>query len=579
MMGKSRIAGKLRNLFQPDKTGILVAQGRKTVRQLDKDSSEAVILQYRFLSELLKENKDTEYGQKYGFGQIHTAEEYMSMVPFTTYDNYEPYISRMMKGEKNLLCARPPVHYAVSTGSIGVPKYIPVSEADLKKFIRYTVDMAFGVADEYYRNTTGRGVPSGPGLNAVEIQIVKAEDGVGLGSISGSLIRSMKDIAPYILSIPWEVMQNNAKMDTRYVKARFALENSDLVFMDSVFMTGLVDLMDYIRDNYEMLCKDIWYGRINKDVDVPQEIRDLLARFIKPNRSRAIELMHEFREGFDTPIIPRIWPKMSWIGGVGTGGFAPYVRRMRAYSGKSIPFNNLCFAASESLIAAARHIGDESFVLIPDGGFYEFIPVRSDDQTTTLTIEKLEVGEAYEIIITNNSGFYRYRLGDVVQVTGYYNETPLLKFIYRKNQVLSIAGEKTNEEMLRWVVERFSLDTGEAINDYSIFADTGSPGHYIVIVEPDRIIPREKHARYRDIMETLMMHANPLYGEEVRTGVLGPLEVVYVQQQTYQLYRELMASKGYSINQLKPVRVIDTPFKESFFLSLREDEDGSEENG
>ena len=44
---------------------------------------------------------------------------------------------------------------------------------------------------------------------------------------------------------------------------------------------------------------------------------------------------------------------------------------MRKYSGKSIPFSNLCYAASESFLAAARLMGDESFVLIPDGGFHE----------------------------------------------------------------------------------------------------------------------------------------------------------------------------------------------------------------
>ena len=384
----------------------------------------------------------------------------------------------------------------------------------------------------------------------------------------------MKEYIPYLLTSPWEIVWPDKKMDSRYLKSQLALADRDLVFMDSVFMTGLVDLMDYIKANYEMLCRDIYHGRINKNVDVPEDVRKALEKELKPDKQRAAELLREFREGFDTPVIPRIWPKMSWIGGIGTGGFAPYARRMRSYSGKSIPFNNLCYAASESLIAAARHIGDESFVLIPDGGFYEFIPVRAKDDSRTYTIEKLEVGEYYEIVITNNSGFYRYRIGDVVRVTGYYNETPILQFVYRKNQILSIVGEKTNEEMLRWAVESFALETGEVINDYSIFADVdNSPGHYVVFIEPEKIISKEKHAYYRDVMETMMMQANPLYGAEVRKGNLDPLEVVYVQQQTYMFYRELMASKGYSLNQLKPVRVIDTPFKEKFFFALKEKKD------
>ena len=80
-------------------------------------------------------------------------------------------------------------------------------------------------------------------------------------------------------------------------------------------------------------------------------------------------------------------------------------------------------------------MGDESFVLIPDGGFYEFIPARDSYAGRTLTIDELEVGENYEIIVTNLSGFYRYRLQDVIRVTGFYNETPLVRFVYRKNQL------------------------------------------------------------------------------------------------------------------------------------------------
>ena len=262
---------------------------------------------------------------------------------------------------------------------------------------------------------------------------------------------------------------------------------------------------------------------------------------------------------------------MTWVAGIGTGGFFPYEKRMRKYCGKGIVFNNLCYAASESFIAVARHMEDDSFVLIPDGGFYEFIPVRASDDTKTLGIEELEVGEDYEIVVTNLSGFYRYRLQDVIRVTGYYNETPIIKFLYRKNQLLSIAGEKTNEESLRWAVDNFTGQTGLDISDYSIYADPdASPCHYTVLMEPARIVDADEIPKFRTLMEQLLMQANPIYGNLVRNGSLGELELVFVQQQTYRLYRDLMIMKGASPNQLKPVRIIDTPFKKNFFFGLKE---------
>ena len=549
----------------------LVKNGKLAVHSIDHGSRRAVILQYKVLMDIIKNNADTQFGREYGFSEIHSVDDYRRKVPLTDYDTFEPYIRRMMAGEKNLLTARDPQHFAITSGSVGTPKYIPVSAQELEKYATYSVAMAFGVADEYYRNTTGRSVPAGLGLNAVEMRVMQTDAGIGKGSISGTVLNSMKDYVPDLLSSPWEIVAPDGEMDIKYLKTRLALGVRNLAFMDSVFLSGLVDLMDYIRDNYRMLCKDIYYGRIDPDVNVPQSVRTVLESQLRPDKERARELMREFSQGFDEPIIPRIWPRMSWIGGIGTGSFTPYVRKMRRYSGKTIPFNNLCYAASESFMAVARHMSDTSFVLIPDGGFYEFIPVHGKNQNKTLTIEELEVGADYEIVVTNLSGFYRYRLKDVVRVTGFYNEAPMIRFNYRKDQLISIAGEKTNEEALRWAITQFSLEASVHVNDYSIYADDStSPGHYVILVEPDQIVPKESLTHFREIMENKLMQANPAYGDMRRAGSLGPLELVFLQQQTYQLYRDLMIMKGFSANQLKPPRIIDNPMKERFFFGLKE---------
>ena len=542
----------------------------QTVRELDKKSRQAVILQHRTLDELLKENRDAEYGRKYGFESILTLEDFKEKVPLTYYEDYEPYIARMMQGEQNLLCAVPIESFALTTGSIGTAKHIPVSDRQLKDFAKYSAVMALGVADEFYMNTTGRGVPAGTGLNAVDMRITKTDIGAEKGNISARMLRSLEDYIPYLLTSAWEIVSSEEKIDLRYLKARLALADRNLVFMDSVFMTGLVDLMDYIRDNYGMLCQDIYYGRINPDVDVPGHIRESLQKKIRPDKARARELLREFRDGFDTPVIPRIWPRMSWIGGIGTGAFNTYARRMREYSGKSIPFNNLCYAASESLIAVARHMGDKAYVLVPDSGFYEFIPMEGDDGRT-LTIDELKEGEDYEIVVTNLSGFYRYRLQDVIRVVGFYNEAPLIRFNYRKDQLVSIAGEKTNDASMRWVMEKFQARMSIKINDYSVFADTDSePAHYVLLVEPSGIVPKEDIPGCRDMLDSLLMRANPAYAKLVHDGVLGKMELVFLQQQTFQLYNDVMIMKGASANQLKPVRVIDTTSKKNFFFRMKE---------
>ena len=406
---------------------------------------------------------------------------------------------------------------------------------------------------------------------------METKNGVPKGPISSTLLKSHKDLIPYLVTSPWSVIctDEGDVIDMKYLKTRLALVQKDVAFMESAFMPGMVDLIDYMKEHYEMLCSDIYHGRINKEIRMPIELRHELEGMLKPDKKRAAYLMREFKKGFDTPIIPRIWPKLAWIGGIGTGGFFTYANKMRKYSGKNIPFNNLTYAASESLVATARHMGDASYVLIPDGGFYEFIPAKVEykpGEEETLTIGELEIGEDYEIVLTNLSGFYRYRINDVVRVMGFYNQCPMITFIYRRSQLLSIEGEKTNEEAVRWAVEQFMKDTGLTVTDYSIYADTDSePGHYVFLMEPDHIVKKKDIEFYREAIEKRLMQANPSYGMKINTGVLGKTELLFVQQETYMLYRDLMIMKGVSPDQLKPVRVIDTPIKEQFFFGLLED--------
>lgn len=559
------------DLLTPVVTKSVVRKGKCVLRELDYNSRHAVEVTEKLLFRILEDNKDTEYGKKYDFANIHSIEEYRQKVPFSTYDDYAPFIERMVhQNEKNLLTAEEPHHYALSSGSVGVPKYIPVLQEELDIYSKYGANYAFAVMDEYYRNTTGKSLQSGIGLNTVELKLMETEHGVPKGAISATLLKPLKPIMPYFMSSPWDIICPQEEMNMKYMKLRFALPRTDISFMNAAFMTAIVDLMDYLKDNWQMLCQDIAEGIIHPEIKISESLRSRMEEELQPDPVRAKRLTEEFEKGFDTPIIPRIWPGVSWIGGIGTGGFFTYAKRMRAYTGRNIPFHNLVYAASESLMAAARHPGDTSYVLVPNGGFYEFIPIKNENEET-LTIDQLEEGEEYEIVITNLSGFYRYRIKDVIRVTGFYNEAPLIEFIYRRNQMLSIAGEKTNEEAVRWSIEQFMKETGVRVNDYSVFADENTkPGHYVVLIEPETIIPKDQIEGYRQVIEQKLMQANPSFGDKIRTNVLGQTELVLLQQQTYQLYREVMMMKGVSPNQLKPVRVIDTPLKERFFFGLKE---------
>ena len=80
---------------------------QKILAHFEKITKTPMEVQKKYLLELLDENKDTEYGRKYGFSDIHSIEEYQRRVPITVYDDYSGYIDRMTNfGEENLICSK-----------------------------------------------------------------------------------------------------------------------------------------------------------------------------------------------------------------------------------------------------------------------------------------------------------------------------------------------------------------------------------------------------------------------------------------------------------------------------------------
>lgn len=552
---------------------ILTMRGEGHLKELLNKCARADELNRELLMKLVSDNKDTEYGRRYHFDEIKTVDDYKRLVPFSTYDNYAPYIERMVeKGERNLITAYPVVQYAETSGSVGVPKKIPVSDRSLEIYTKYTITRVTALANRWHLEKYNSKLPVGRGFNQLEIVDRTLPDGTPLGNISGSAAKSFKALFPYFLTSPIPVLYPKGYIPMMYLKARYILADRDTSFMFSVFMTNLVDMMVYIKRNHEMLVNDIRTGTFNEDVNIDEGTKAELMKVTRPDPKRADELEREFKKGFDTPIIPRIWPKMSFISTIGTGGFAAYTRTMRTFSG-DVPIDFSVYGASEGMFAACTKLEEPEFALLCDSCFFEFIPADAPDDTTeTLNIDQLEVGKEYEIIITNLSGFYRYRIKDVVKVLGYEGKSPKITFSYRKSQLLDLAGDKITEGMMDEAIRRTSEEIGVNIVDYCVYPNRDeSPSHYEFIIEPESPLDTSKCDEYLKILEKHLFEVNPVYKECVDTNEITHALLYVQQQQTHALWREMKMMKGASANQVKPVRVLDVPQKVDFFYKLREE--------
>jgi hypothetical protein len=219
-------------------------------------------------------------------------------------------------------------------------------------------------------------------------------------------------------------------------------------------------------------------------------------------------------------------------------------------------------------MAVPIELNSYDYVILPQNGFYEFRPIEQEGYDNLLTIKDLEVGKEYEIILTNMSGFYRYRIMDVIKVTGYYNQSPKITFQYRLNQIANISGEKVSSLAFDEMIANLSEHTGDLYIGYSIYADRStSPGHYKLFLELSENISDEKKAEYSALFEKFLCKGNVSVEPLIKSGALGHPEVKFLKKGTYDEYRELLRSRGANLNQVKPVKLIDNEERKEFFFS------------
>ena len=533
-------------------------------------SKRANKMQETCVKRLMRKNKTTEYGKLHNFKDVKSIEDYQKIVPLSVYADYDDYVWRMANGEKGLITNMYVRRFTESSGSTGKQKLVPLSYWAEWVCQCFSFSAPVGCAVKWFAKQ-GKTLPAQKGLLTAEIGCRKVKGGT-ISCLSSIPLLNVSPIVEAFTTSPREVLfpEPGVDMDMHYMKLRFALPRTDVSYIGTVFITMAESMFKYLEDNWEMLCDDIEKGTINESITCAPDVRAKLLKKCKPDPERAEQLRAEFRKGFDKEaIVPRIWPKCGWMYGLGTGALSFYQKKLRRYIGEEMPLHYVGYAASEGLMAVPVEFNSADYVILPQNGFYEFLPVDGPDDATPVTMDKVEVGKDYELIVTNMSGFYRYRIEDVVKVTGFYKQSPTVQFQYRRNQIANISGEKINQRAFDLLINDLSKEVGEDFAGYCIYPDRStSPGHYIILIEPNNEIPDEECSRYAEIFEKHLCATNVLVPPLIRNGALGHCEVKFLRRGTYEDYREkVLRAKGANLNQVKPVKVIDNEERKEYFFS------------
>lgn len=508
----------------------------------------------RVLFKILNKSKDCKYGKEYNFKSIKSIEEYKEKVPITNYLSYEKYIDEMLKGEENILVGEEVEYFGHTSGTTGKQKLIPVTKKSREVSSKY---MALLLERFAYNNFKDRWCYERGLMIADTVTTSCSEGGVPICSATSGGMEAIKNILPKMYTSPYEVMKIKDKNEALYLHLLFGLEDKNLFYISGVFISNVLDLLRVLEEKSDMLVRDIRRGSINRSLNIDEDKRKILSKYLKPNASRADELEKEFAKGFEG-ICTRIWPKLTYIASVTGANFSIYDDKVNYYTG-SLPIYSPAYAATEAMIGINPYASKIRYVVIPDTVFYEFIPIEESDKNNpkTYCIDELKIGEKYEIIITNYAGFYRYRLGDVIKVVDYYNNSPEIEFLYRKNQVLNMVSEKTTEDHLKSSINKTINNFNLSLIDYTTLEDnTITPGRYVFYFEFNEEVPKSKVRVLEKNLDLELQKANLAYGRFRKNNRLSCTSVIIVRKNTFDNIKKFLISKGVSKSQLKIPRVI-----------------------
>lgn len=543
--------------------------GKYVFKKFNGFTSHAMETQEAVLRSIMERNKDCELGKKYDFANIRSIKEFQDKVPLSTFEDYAPLIDRMVENnEKNIITSQKIIRYCASSGSVGKPKLQPKTARDVWNMYCCGFVGTPGCALQYFEKQ-GKTLTGYRGPLVMSLNGHKLKNGIMCNGAGQVPFQYIKPLIPSFITTPMDILYPEDEEGTNipYFQLRFCLCDKKVTYLGSMVITLLTQMFEYLEENWEMICDDIEHGTINGSVKCPESLRKKYGH-MKPNPGRAEELRAIFREGFDKePVAYKIWPKLMFGYGMVSSTLSIYAEKLKRYVG-DLPMHNMGYAASEGFMAMPVELNATDYVLLPRSLIYEFIPVDGDENARPLTLDQIEVGKDYEIIITNFSGLYRYRIMDIVRVTGEYNQSKKIEFLYRSNMGLNVANEKTSTQMLDWVAAELQKKFGITFEGFSYYPDTDEHlARYVLLVETDSDIPTARREEFEDAMNELFKQANEKYEKYIRWGMITTPKVYQLKKDSYADYRKMLVGQGRVLNQIKPVTVINTPEKKEFFFS------------
>ena len=452
---------------------------KKRIHQMELFLKYPHEVQNELLLKLVHKAKNTEIGKKYGFKDIRSYNDFAQQVPITNYEASHEMIERARRGESNIFWPSPVKLFAQSSGTTNAKsKYIPVSPEALE-------DCHYAASKDllcvYLNNNPDSQLFTGKSLRLGGSKKLYESNGTSYGDLSAILIDNM----PF-----WAEFSSTPGNE--------------------------VSLMSDWEVKMQAIVQETIQEKVTSLAGVP---------------SWMLVLINNILESTGKQSLFEVWPNLEvyFHGGV---SFEPYRDQYR----KVLPRHDFkyyeIYNASEGFFALQDKNERSDLLLMLDYGiFYEFIPMNcyGEPDQKIIPLSEVEKGKNYAIVITTNSGLWRYRVGDTVRFTSI--DPYRVRVSGRTKHHINAFGEELIIENAEEALKKATALTNSEIVDYTaapIFMDGKEKGAHEWFIE-FKVAPKNPE-QFNHIFDKALQEINSDYEAKRKNNMtLNPPTIHYAR--------------------------------------------------
>lgn len=524
--------------------------GARLYEGLVRDARRPEQVQREVLARILKNHENTHFGKFHRFKAIQTIEQFRAEVPVHDYESLRSWVDSQDLTGHPTMNPELPSFYAVSSGTSGQAKYIPVVKTTLKSHKR--------IANLFiYRLLVDRPDAFQGHILAIvspALEGHRPESGSAYGSMSGHMYAGMPKLVRKKYVVPASLF-GIQDVDLKYLLIlRLALKYRDITYLTTANPSTLVRMQQLLNLHWDKLYQDLRQGTFFRFDELNSVQKRALVGRLGPRKKRAEELKAIVDAKGELQLAD-IFPRLQALGCWTSGSCRIFFDQIKDQLPAQTLVRDLGYLSSEFRGSTPVSLDSNAGVPTFRDYFFEFVERQAWDEGRPefRLLHELQDHTQYYVFVTTDAGLYRYDMNDLIETDGYFEATPRIRFVQKGKALTRLAGERLYESQvvaaLGEVEERLRLGSS-----FYVMVAFESEKRYQLYYEA---LPRfltsalDQKAALARLVETELQRLNPDYALARQAGEIFPLEVLILETGTLENYKQACRHQGQREAQFK----------------------------